>query len=382
MYTASAEFHEAVANGAPQKALLVFADAIFTNDDIDVDAGIELDDYFNTEEDLAIGQALSNELRFTLFNDARLLNDYEFGDFLATVGARISRETYTPSGTLQVITENATYVCVATSPYLTRDGAAMESQPDFIPVGMLAHDGKVYLFSDEGEYAVYSDADGSDITEQTSVIPFMQDKGSRMNGEGVYYNGTARTLDTWLRGVHEQYEFVPFGHFTAKRPNVPDVNQIMFTCHDFMTKFDQDMPSKTELNITYPVTFSALFVAMCDFVGVDYVTSTFINSTATITKEPEEFANATMREVLQWLAEAGAANLRFNRDGKLAFDWIRSTETVLDESNYVECNPYWYRTTQVNKLYNRNSESGTDKTVGTGDIGYLIQDNPLLKGVN
>ena len=95
MYNASSAFHTAVANGAPQKALLLFDDAVFTNDDIDVDAGIELDDYFNTEEDIAIGQALSNELRFNIFNDDRMLNNYSFGDFTATIGAQISTGVYT-----------------------------------------------------------------------------------------------------------------------------------------------------------------------------------------------------------------------------------------------------------------------------------------------
>ena len=67
MYSASEAFHNAVANGAHQMALLIFDDAVFTNDDINVTAGIEFNDYFNTEEDLAIGQALSNEISFSIF---------------------------------------------------------------------------------------------------------------------------------------------------------------------------------------------------------------------------------------------------------------------------------------------------------------------------
>ena len=94
MYPASDAFHQAVANGNEQKALLIFSDCVFTDEDISIDNGIEFHEYFNTEEDLSIGQATSNEISFSLFNDARLLNNYAFGDFLATLGVYIQSGTY------------------------------------------------------------------------------------------------------------------------------------------------------------------------------------------------------------------------------------------------------------------------------------------------
>lgn len=376
MYEASRAFHEAVANGAPQKALLVFADAIFTNDDIDVDAGIEMDDYFNTEEDIAIGQALSNELRFSIFNDARLLNDYTFGEFTATIGARIATGSYTPDGIVTAASGSVQWNGYSTAPYLKRNGTAVAAQPTFPVTAIAIYDGKVYVFGGSGQYKVYA-TDGSESSGTLNA--FMQNKAQGWYGLGVNFDGSI--LQTWRSGVTETYEFVPLGVFIAKRPNVPDVNRISFTCHDRMTKFDEDLPSAATLGISYPCTFSNLFIKLCNWAGVPYASGTFINSTATITKEPDEFANATCREVMQWLAESAAANLRFNRDGVLVFDWLRSTDTALTETDYAEYNPYWYETPRVNRLVNRNSESGTDKTVGAGDVGYLIQDNPLLKGV-
>ena len=94
MYPASADFHNAVKNRNPQMPLLIFPDAVFTAEDIDVNAGIEFDDLFNTEENISIGQALMNNVRFTLFNDNQLLNDYEFGEFVATIGVLISESNY------------------------------------------------------------------------------------------------------------------------------------------------------------------------------------------------------------------------------------------------------------------------------------------------
>ena len=113
-----------------------------------------------------------------------------------------------------------------------------------------------------------------------------------------------------------------------------------------------------------------------------YKTTTFINSTAKITKEPDDFKTATMREVLKWIAEAAGSNAKFNRDGVLEMMWLRSTTQSYEATNYEEFNPYWYQTKKVTKLYNRDTQGGTDKTVGTGKEAYLIQDNPLLRGVS
>lgn len=379
MYNASDAFHTAVANGEPQKALLIFADAIFTDSDLDVETGIEMDDYFNTENDLAIGQALSNEIRFTIFNDDDLLNDYEFGDFTATIGARISTGTYEDDARVIAYDGDIPWRGNTTSPFVTRNGYAVASQPGF-PVHCIAvYDDTVYVFGNTNQYKAYA-LNGS-AKSGVTVNSFMLAKVSQWLGSGICFKNSTRILKTYRDGQTETYEFVPLGKFTAKRPNVPDTDQIQFTCNDYMLRFDKDMPSKEDLGLTYPTTFSNLFVKLCEYADVEYVTSTFINSTAVITTEPKEFENVTMRQVLQWLAEAAAANLRFNRDGRLTFDWLRNTTQSYDENMYEEYERYWYKTTKVDKLYNRSTSSGTDTTYGDGEIGYLIQDNPLLKGV-
>ena len=377
MYSASNAFHNAVANGAHQIALLIFNDAVFTNDDIDVSAGIQFNDYFNTEDDLTIGTALSNEISFSLFNDERLLNDYEFGDFTATIGAQIGNETVTAQGTLQAQSDNHTYVAYSTSPYLKRDGVAVSSQPARAVKSMLIYDGTVYCLLVNGAVIGYKDSTGA--TKSVSVNDFMLRQMTKWDGKGISYSN--RILRIWKGTNKRTYEFVPLGVFTAERPNVPDVIQIQFTCYDLMQKFDKDMPSAEELGLTYPTTFSNLFIKLCSYAGVQYGSTYFINSTASIDEEPEEFKNATMREVLQWLAEAAGSVARINRDGRLVMDWLHNTSTVIDEHGYKEFNPYWYETKSVSKLYNRGSDGSYENTVGSGDEGYLIQDNPLLRGV-
>lgn len=382
MYNASEAFHQAVEDGNEQKALLIFPDCVFTDEDISLDRGIEFHDSFNLEEDLSIGQTPSNEISFSLFNDDRLLNDYEFGDFLATIGVQIGTDRYTQIGNVMVTTVYATYVGASAYPFLTRNSSAVPSQPSFPVNSLLAYDGKLWCFNNDGRFAVYNDATGENITRQYHLNDFMRNKVAGWAGKGIFYNKDSRILFIYHGGDRDRYEFVPLGWFTAERPKAPDVIQIDLTCYDFMQKFEKDMPTAAELGITYPTSIRNLFVKMCDHVGVPYQISTFINGDAMIQKEPADFESVTMRDVLKWIAEAAGSNVRFNRDGKLELVWLRRTGQTYTASGYREFNPYWYETKQVTKLYNRDTQDVTEKTVGNGDEAYLIQDNPLLRGVS
>lgn len=382
MYTCSNAFHEAVKNGNEQKALLIFPDCVFTDEDISLDRGIEFHDNFNLEEDLSIGQTPSNEISFTLFNDDRLLNNYEFGDFLATLGVLIGSDTYQQYGNVMVITQQATYVGGAVYPFIMRNNTILPSQPSFPVESIMAYDGKVWCFNSDGRYAVYNDANGANITNQFTLNSFMRKKVGNWKGKGFFYNKSSRILFIYQEGTRKRYEFVPLGYFTAERPKAPDVIDIDLTCYDFMQKFEKDMPAAAELGITYPTSIRNLFVKMCEYVGVPYQISMFINGDAMIQKEPADFESVTMRDVLKWIAEAAGSNVRFNRDGKLELVWLRRTGQTYTASGYREFNPYWYETKHVTKLYNRDTQGSAEKTVGSGEEGYLIQDNPLLKGVS
>lgn len=378
MYAASNDFRRAVANNNPQMALLIFKDAVLTHEDIDVEAGIEFDDNFNLERDLAIGQIASNELRFTAVNETRLLNNYEFGEFVATIGVLVGTNTYTQAGSVMVTTGNATYIGADDRPYLRRNGGPVQTQPSFAVKSLLGYDGKLWAFSDDGRYAVYNDANGANITSENPLNAFMRNKSIGWNGKGIYYNPSSRILFIYEAGVRERYEFVPLGTFIADRPDVPDQIRVSMTCYDRMQKFEKDMPDAGTLGISYPTTLGTLFVKMCEYVGVPYRTASFLNSGATIDSEPEAFENATMRTVLGWIAEAAASNARFDRDGYLIMDWLRTTSQLYNENDYSEFEPFWYETQKIDKLYSRDTTAGEDTTVGSGNVGYLIQNNPFI----
>lgn len=386
MYAASNAFHEAVRNGAEQKALLIFSDAVFTGEDIDIDTGIAFDGYFNLEEGVAIGQTPSSEIRFALFNDRRLLNDYGFGEFMATLGVKIGDGSYTAAGNCAVTTDLYRYTGYDTSPYLRRRNlnggseTAMASQPDFAVKSLLAYGGKLWAFGASQQYAVYNEATGANITAQNPVNAFMREKSTRWGGKGFYFNADARILSVYAWGHLEEFEFVPLGVFESDRPNVPDQLRIELTCNDRMQLLDVDMPDKEALGITYPTTIGTLFTKICNYARVPYRSNVFINSTAEIQKEPEDFSSVTMRTVMGWIAEAAGSNARIDRDGYLVLDWLKTTTQSYSETDYTDMQVHWYETEQITKLYNRDTQEGKDVTRGDGNVGYLIQDNPLLKG--
>ena len=375
MYNASSAFHQAVQNDEPQIALLIFDDAVFSNSDINVQNGIEFHDYFNTEEDIAIGQALSNEIRFTLFNDERLLNLYEFGEFKALLGVRISKETYSDNAKVIAYDGNVAWRGNNTSPYLSRNRVAVSVQPNFPVLGIIVYDGKVYAIGGNGQYKTYN----SDGTEAANMLnEFMEDKTSKFIGIGAELAVNDRILKMWSGGSKETYEFVPLGTFIAERPDSPDQISISLTCYDRMKLFDKDMPDSSDLSLYYPTTIGGLFVALCNYVGVPYRTATFLNSDVDINKEPEAFKNAKMRTVIGWIAEAAASNAGLDRDGYLVMKWLNTTETVINESGYESCVPKYYQTPKVTKLCKRQTNGDADAVYGSGGNAYLIQDNPLL----
>lgn len=379
MYDASDDFHTAVKNGNPQMPLLIFSDTVFTAEDIDVTAGIEFDDLFNTEEDIAIGQTLKNNIRFSLFNDNQLLNDYAFGEFIATIGVQIASEEF--SSESQVFVENGDniYRGYSYEPYLVINGQEPATQPDGPVRNILVYDGYIYVFTATG-YNVYSEETGEAVAK--TVSPFMAYKGKHFEDSfGAIYDNDTRILTIYRSDVQETYEFVPLGVFLADRPDAPMVHTINMVCDDRMKKFDINMPDNASLNITFPTTIATLYTKMCDYLGVPYETDEFINSDGVISKRPKEFDNATMRQVLSWIAESSGSNAKFNRDGELRLEWLKTTEVELDEHDYRTFDPCWYETQQVDKLCNR-TQGSTDTTYGSGSVGYLILDNPLLKGVS
>ena len=296
MYQFSQTLQTALAAGNPQRVLLEFTKKPdgtayspvkqFSNEDILIASGLNLTAEFCSEKDLTIGLCPSSEIQFDMLNDASQLNNFEFGTFIAYLGAKITSGTPGSGAKTKTFTEN-----------------------------------------------------GSTAT----------------------------------------YEFAPLGTFIAHRPDIVKKKIISVDANDQMILFDQDMPDAQTLNITYPTTLYGICAAMCAHLGVTLKSNSWTNSTLAVVEEPEQFANATMREVLGWIAEAGCSNARFSRNGLLEFAWFSTVNKTFDEHNYSEFTPAWYETAAINKLHIRNSNSSADLVIGSGDNAYMIQDNPFLR---
>ncbi len=107
MYTISSTLQTALAAGTPQRVLLEFqsADTVFSNEDISISRGIELNEMFMSENDMTAGLCPSAEIRFDLLNDNGQLENFEFGTFKAWLGARIVSGTPASGAKTKTFTE-------------------------------------------------------------------------------------------------------------------------------------------------------------------------------------------------------------------------------------------------------------------------------------
>jgi len=86
----SSAFRAALGSGAPQRVALVFENVVISNEDIDIEGGVDLREVFCSESDLAVGLTPASEITFAVFNDDGFYDEFEFGSFDAYIGVRIS----------------------------------------------------------------------------------------------------------------------------------------------------------------------------------------------------------------------------------------------------------------------------------------------------
>ena len=189
-------------------------------------------------------------------------------------------------------------------------------------------------------------------------------------------SSAAKTKTFTENGEDVLYEFAPLGTFIAQKPDIVKVAIIDVDANDQMILFDEDMPT---LSVTYPTTIYAITSELCSRVGVSLKESSWLNSNLTVAAEPKQFANATMREVLGWIAEAGGSNARFTRNGYLEFAWFTPINKTYDEHDYADFTPTWYATKTIDGLHIRNADSTSEFVVGGSSNAYMIQDNPFLR---
>ena len=137
MQTLSTALRNAIDAGNPQRVLLKFGNDEFSNEDIVLSGGVELDEEYMSEEDLTIGLTPASTLHFTMINDEGQLASFDFGWFSAYLGARI--DSGTPTEITRTFTENGQTVTYAFS----KIGDFYAQKPDVIvkkQISIVAYD--------------------------------------------------------------------------------------------------------------------------------------------------------------------------------------------------------------------------------------------------
>lgn len=150
--TLSETLAAALAADAPQRVLLEFHDEnnaviAFSNEEIVMSRGVQLTAPFNAEKELTIGLCPSMQIRFSLLNDVRQLENFTFGECHAWIGARIDSGTPGLGAKTETFTENGKTALYEFAPL----GIFIVERPDIVQrdiIDITAND-RMSLFDDD-----------------------------------------------------------------------------------------------------------------------------------------------------------------------------------------------------------------------------------------
>lgn len=405
MIATSAAYKKAIAANAPQRALIRFKDAVFTNEDISITSGgISFSDRLNEESELTFGVAPSNSISIALINQDGLLKTYSFGRFTAHIGAKIEDGQYSHVGnvTVEIGIGGKRFTGRSNPPYLLENGDPCSIQPDFPVKSIVVVDSVVYCFGSSSRQVIAFKMDGStwdavskytwdelsdyqwrDLPVEYVLVnvPFFITQTHRKvqklieaNTGVVVYGDTV--VDFYADGSYETYEYVPLGTFIAPKPEQTRSRVITIEADDLMQVFDAPID---DVELVYPINLWSVVRRICFHHGLSFTDVRFIGNNIRITERPEAFDEATQREVIAWIAEVACSYAKFNRYGVLDFKWFSNSEAIFAEGNYKDFTPFSYKVPKISGVKIRNGNSDVENSYGSSRNVYLIQDNPFLR---
>lgn len=414
MYQVSSAFHNACfARGARVRQLVRFSGVtFFTDEDIDQASPLNLQELFNSEEDLQMGAAPGAEISFTLLNRDGMLDDFPYGECTPYIGVRISAIAWTRgdafcTAIINYGTANAVrFDGHSAEPYLTVNGSAANVQPPFAVNALLIDGDDVYACSANGDVwmrtwdattkklkdnldctwgAIAGDTWGSlknktwrDVEKWVRLNDFMMSKIKRWAGRGLAWRGrvlhefTSRSVDTW--------EYCPLGIFTAGTPK-RRVQKVAVTGMDRMEKFDADASDWwSSISWGSGLTLHTLLQKMCAQLGVTLTTSNTYPNANVAVKNPLSADGLTYRDILRYIAEAGCSYARFDRDGALELAWFSTPTNApkINANRYFTAETAEYNVPVITAVQLLANSDDVGVTVGSGNNGYQIVDNPFL----
>ena len=414
MYQVSSAFHNACfARGARVRQLVRFSGVtFFTDEDIAQSNPLNLQELFNSEEDLQMGAAPGAEISFTALNRNGLLNEFPYGECAPYIGVRVNSTAWTRgdafcTSIMNYGTANAVrFDGHSAEPYLTVNGSAANVQPPFAVNALLLDGNDVYVISADGDVwlrtwddtnkklkypsnstweALTSDTWGAlkdktwgELSNGFKSSKFMEQKLKRWTGRGLAWRGrmlhefTAKSVDTW--------EYCPLGIFTAGAPK-RRVQKVSVTGMDRMDKFDADASSWwNSISWGGGLTLHTLLQRMCAQVGVTLTTRNTYPNANVVVKNPLNADGLTYRDILRYIAEAGCSYARFDRDGALELAWFLTPTNAptINASRYFTAETAEYTVPVITTVQLLADSDDVGVTVGSGSNGYQIVDNPFL----
>lgn len=414
MYSVSAAFKQAVyARGTVVRPLIRFLNdnTFLTGEDIQLNGGLVVTEYFNTEEDLTIGCAPSSQLQVSLLNSKGYLNDYNYGECKVFLGAKVAETSWARGDSICTAIFNygqsdaARFDAYASEPYLTTNGEASNVQPPEALQSILIYGNTLYGIMSSGDvwtsvwdgtklvqlnvdtwndlsaytWDEISDRRWIEFASVVELSSFMRNKLQYWRGRGLWYN--AEILYEFRDTSVDKYEYVPLGVFIADMPERRRSAVVNLTAQDRMKLFDRDA-SDWWNSLAFPLTVKQILAQMCNYLGVPLATTgDFINSSRRFATSPLVADALTFRDILKWIAGGAGGYARFTRDGALELAWFNTQAIDIPENQYFpDYEIAEYNVPKITGLQILNASDDLGVLIGDRGNVYQMLDNPIFYG--
>jgi predicted nucleic acid-binding Zn-ribbon protein len=384
-----------------KRVILDFGAYIFDNSD--VQESVSLEQCVNPSGDFVVGTAATTQLDFKLNNLYQLIpkeaiNKKEFLYKMAPQTERTNLKKVYHLIRKDVICLNGSiaYAGDTTLPYLTMwdvEENIMLDNPDQPPQtvrSLFIVDGVLYCGHDDAPYLTAYRISGDKLVKITSptLNAFSIHKIQSYNGRQKAFNLTGNLLKEYVTDLYDMkvidlwentFEFLQVGKFIVDKSERKNDNDILVTGYDYLSKTDVIIDD-WNATITYPITAGKLLQSLCNWLGIELASSSFLNSDFVIQKNYNG-ENVTGRQIIQWVSQLAASFVTIDAYGRLELRWYSEKNYLVDESVYTDVTVAEYMTQTIDKVQIRTTENDVGVIVPPDETktnAYIIENNPLM----
>ena len=180
----------------------------------------------------------------------------------------------------------------------------------------------------------------------------------------------------WYNQQGSSNEWKQMGRFIITDVNAQDAMTSTLLGYDFISKFDIYVDDWLD-GLAFPMTIGNFYKGLCEKVGVDYKTLSFVNSGYSF-EDNFTSNNITARQLLQYIAQCAGAYATVDENGVADLRQYLSKDVSLDKTKYTKLNYAYYTITPIGKLTVQMSNNDLGVSAGTGDNIYKITNNPIF----